>query len=126
MPTPGDYAVRAVGWWRNLPTTKQQEIALQFWQVGRLTLEHWLVPRLNPEVVHRHPRSEVVSVDEAPDGGVVLALSDSEMLDADHVLFASGYRADLARVPYLAGVLDQISVTDGFPDLSEGFVQGMI
>ena len=30
-------------------------------------------------------------------------------------------RDDLARVPYLAGVLDRISVTDGFPDLTEGF-----
>ena len=36
-------------------------------------------------------------------------------------MFASGYRADLAAVPYLAGVLDRVSVTDGFPDLSPGF-----
>ena len=39
----------------------------------------------------------------------------------DHVVFASGYQADLARVPYLEGVLDRVAVTDGFPDLSEGF-----
>jgi len=108
------------GWWRQLPKAKQTEIASRFWQVGRLTLEHWLVPRLDPDVVHRHPRCEVVSVDAAP-GGVRLTLSDGEAVEADHVVFASGYRADLARVPYLAGVLDQISVTDGFPDLSEGF-----
>jgi FAD-dependent urate hydroxylase len=37
------------------------------------------------------------------------------------VVFASGYRADLARVPYLAGVLDRIRVTDGFPVLDEVF-----
>jgi hypothetical protein len=36
------------------------------------------------------------------------------------VEFASGYRADLARVPYLAEVLDRVSVSDGFPDLSAG------
>ncbi len=48
-------------------------------------------------------------------------LSDGSTVTADHVVFASGYRADLRRVPYLAGVQDQISVTDGFPDLSEGF-----
>ena len=74
-----------------------------------------------PTVVHRHPRCEVVSVDAASGDAVRLTLSDGETLDADHVVFASGYRADLARVPYLAGVLDRISVTDGFPDLSEGF-----
>jgi hypothetical protein len=52
---------------------------------------------------------------------VRLTLSDDTVLDADHVVFASGYRADLPRVPYLSGVLDQVSVTDGFPDLTEGF-----
>ncbi|HET7194201.1 MAG TPA: FAD-dependent oxidoreductase [Nocardioides sp.] len=109
------------GWWRHLPASEQNDIASRFWQVGRLTLEHWLVPRLDPDVVHRHPRCEVVSVDAASDGGVHLALSDGEAVEADHVVFASGYRADLARVPYLSGVLDQISVTGGFPDLSEGF-----
>lgn len=108
------------GWWRHLPKARQTEIATRFWQVGRLTLEHWLVPRLDPGVVHRHPRSEVTSVD-AGSGGVRLALSDGEQVVADHVVFASGYRADLTRVPYLSRVLDRISVTDGFPDLSEGF-----
>ena len=57
----------------------------------------------------------------AADGGVRLDLSDGDALDADQVVFASGYRADLDRVPYLSGVLDRVSVTDGFPDLSEGF-----
>jgi hypothetical protein len=40
---------------------------------------------------------------------------------ADHVVFASGYKADLARVPYLDGVLDRVATTDGFPALTEGF-----
>jgi FAD-dependent urate hydroxylase len=116
-----DQTLAARGWWRHLPAGDQAAIASKFWQVGRLTLEHWLVPRLDPEVVHRHPRSEVVSVDAAPGDAVRLTLSDGETLDADLVVFASGYRADLSRVPYLSGVLDRISVTDGFPDLSEGF-----
>jgi hypothetical protein len=49
-----------------------------------------------------------------------LTLSTGASITIDQVVFASGYRADLARVPYLAGVLDRISATDGFPDLSEG------
>jgi hypothetical protein len=109
------------GWWRQLPTSEQTAIASRFWQVGRLTLEHWLVPRLDPTVVHRHPRCDVVSVDADSGLAVRLTLSDGEALDADHVVFASGYRADLSRVSYLSGVLDRVSVTDGFPDLSEGF-----
>ena len=108
------------GWWRKLPAEQQQAIAATFWQVGRLTLEYWLVPRLAPDVVTRHPDTEVtgVTVDAREVG---LTLSDGTLLAADHVIFASGYRADLARVPYLAGIADQMSITGGFPDLSEGF-----
>ena len=32
-----------------------------------------------------------------------------------------GYKADLARVPYVARVLDRIQVRDGFPVLDEAF-----
>jgi FAD-dependent urate hydroxylase len=107
------------GWWRSLTPEQQQAIAREFWQVGRLTLEHWLVPRLRPDVVRSHPLTEVVQVDA---GDVVrLTLSDGEVLEVDHVTCASGYRSDLAAVPYLQGVLDRVAVTDGFPDLSPGF-----
>ncbi len=108
------------GWWRGLSAAEQTRIVLEFWQVGRLTLEHWLVPRLLPDIVTSHPDRDVRSVDSG-DGEVRLTLSDGSTLTADHVVFASGYRSDLARVPYLSGVMDQISVTDGFPDLSPGF-----
>ena len=67
-----------------------------------------------------HPGSHVTGV-AGGEHSVTLTLSQGTALTADHVVFASGYRADLARVPYLAGVLDRVSVTDGFPDLTEGF-----
>jgi thioredoxin reductase len=108
------------GWWRGLPTVEQQRIVLEFWQVGRLTLEPWLVPRLDPRVVTSHPDSTVVEVD-VHDREVRLTLSDRTAVTADLVVFASGYKADIARVPYLEGVLDRVSVIDGFPALSEGF-----
>jgi FAD-dependent urate hydroxylase len=108
------------GFWRMLSPEQRQAITAQFWQVGRLTLEPWLVPRLQPDVVTSHPGCEVVDV-AARDGALALTLSDRTTLTADHVTFACGYAADLGRVPYLAGVLDSVSVTDGFPDLTEGF-----
>ena len=108
------------GWWRRLPAARQQEIALQFWRVGRLTLEHWLVPRLAPDVVSSRPGTEVVEVSTVGDG-LRLTLSDGDVLVVDHVVAASGYRADLAAVPYLAGVLGEVGVTEGFPELSPGF-----
>jgi thioredoxin reductase len=109
------------GWWRGLSPTEQQSIAHEFWQVGRLTLEHWLVPRLRPDVVLSHPRTEVTSVRPAGEGPVTLELSDGTAVVADHVVFASGYRANLAAVPSLVGVIDRVSIVDGFPCLSSGF-----
>jgi len=108
------------GWWRGLSLEQQGAIVSEFWQVGRLTLEPWLVPRLSPDVVTSHPGREVAEVNTGAQD-VRLTLTDGSTLTADHVLMASGYKADLARVPYLSGVLDAVSSTDGFPDLSEGF-----
>ena len=107
------------GWWRGLSAERQQAIAAEFWQVGRLTLEPWLVPRLPDTVVTSRPGCAVVDT-AVSEHDVTLTLSDGATLTADHVVFASGYRADLARVPYLDGVLDRVSVTDGFPALTDG------
>jgi thioredoxin reductase len=109
------------GWWRGLAADEQRRITQQFWQVGRLTLEPWLVPRLRPDVVTVHASSEVVDVDPADDDATVLTLTDGSRLPADVVVFASGYRADIAAVPYLAPLLGGLATTDGFPDLSPGF-----
>lgn len=109
------------GWWRSLTLAEQQAIALEFWQVGRLTLEHWLVPRLLPDVVTSHPGTHVATVaGGSTDGESVLTLSDGTTLSADFVVHASGYRADVTAVPYLAPLLDRLGSTDGFPDLGPG------
>jgi hypothetical protein len=114
-----DQTLASRGWWRRLSVEERAAIGAEFWEVGRLTLEPWLVPRLAPRVVTSHPGCSVAAV--TPGDDIVLTLSDATTLAVDHVVFASGFRADLAKVPYLAPVLDHVSVTDGFPDLSPGF-----
>ena len=114
-----EQTVAVRGWWRTLTPVAREQIIREFWEVGRLTLEHWLVPRLDPTVVTSHPRTAVEAVDGH--GPVALGLSDGTTLVVDHVVLASGYVADLDRVPWLGGVRDQVSVTDGFPDLTAGF-----
>jgi cation diffusion facilitator CzcD-associated flavoprotein CzcO len=114
--------LRVRGWWRTLPQSEQDAIARKFWEVGRLTLEYWLTPRLATETIHRWPGTEVLDVGATAAGGELeVRLSNGERLAVDHVIFACGYRADLPRVPYLAGVLDRIQMTDGFPVLDEAF-----
>jgi FAD-dependent urate hydroxylase len=110
------------GYWRKLPKQEQDAVARRFWEVGRLTLEHWLTPRLGTGCVHSWPGAEVVEVDGSDNGAALrVTLSGSSRLAVDHVVLACGYRADLGSVPYLQGVAGQVEVADGFPILDESF-----
>jgi hypothetical protein len=103
------------GYWRNLPKTQQDAITRRFWEVGRLTLEHWLTPRLEWVGIRRWPGNEVVeAIPVSGNGELRVLLSSSTRLAADRVVFASGYRADLAKVSYLAGVLAEVELSNGF------------
>jgi pyridine nucleotide-disulfide oxidoreductase len=114
--------MRVPGWWRGLPKAEQDAITRRFWEVGRLTLEYWLTPRLASPAIHRWPGTEVVRAGPTGAGGDLrVRLSSGDDLPVDQVIFACGYRADLARVPYLASVLDRVGVADGFPVLDEAF-----
>jgi hypothetical protein len=39
----------------------------------------------------------------------------------DHIIFATGYKADLPVVPYLNEIAGDLEVVDGFPVLDEAF-----
>jgi thioredoxin reductase len=109
------------GYWRNLPAEERAAIELRFWEVGRLTLEHWLTPRLQWEGIHRWPRTEVVEITPGEQAPFRVGLSNSTRLAVDRIVFASGFRVDLTKVPYLSGVLEQVELSDGFPALDEAF-----
>jgi FAD-dependent urate hydroxylase len=109
------------GYWRNLPKSGQDAVARRFWEVGRLTLEYWLTPRLAWDGIHRWPGTEVVEVTPVGDDELRVLLSNGTGLAVDRVVFGSGYRAELTKVPYLAGVLKHVKVSNGFPVLDEAF-----
>ena len=109
------------GYWRNLPKSEQDAVARRFWEVGRLTLEYWLTPRLAWDGIHRWPGTEVVEATPVGDDELRVLLSNGTGLVVDRVVFGSGYRADLTKVPYLAGVLKHVKVSNGFPVLDEAF-----
>jgi FAD-dependent urate hydroxylase len=112
--------IQVPGYWRGLPASSREAIARRFWEVGRLTLEHWLVPRLDWDGLHRWPGLEVARTGSSKHE-LTVVLSNSERLSVDQIVFATGYRADLCRVPYLAGIIDDIECRDGFPALDEAF-----
>ena len=117
-----DATLRVRGWWRRLPASQQAAINRRFWEAGRRTLEYWLSPRLQRGPITSWPGTEVVhAASPAADGTIIVTLSNGERLGVDYVVFATGYHADLSRVPYLSGVLDGINLADGLPMLGEGF-----
>lgn len=116
-----EQTISAPGYWRNLSKDQQDAITGHFWKVGRLTLEYWLTPRLEWAGIRRWPGTEVVEVNPGSDSELHVRLSNSTRLTVDRVVFASGYRADLAKVSYLAGVLAQVKLSKGFPALDNAF-----
>ena len=115
-----DLTATVPGWFRNLPAEEREAIARRFWAEGRLKLEPWLTPRLD-EHVHLWPRAFVRGCRELSDGGIEVELSDGTQLVVDHIILATGYKPDMTKVPYLAGVLDEMELADGFPVLDEHF-----
>jgi FAD-dependent urate hydroxylase len=113
--------LRRPGWYRSLPTHRRRGIERRFWAEGRLKLEPWLTDRLTRPDIRRWAHATVTTAGERPGGTIAARLSGGELLHVDHVILATGYQADLARVPYLAGVIDQVQLADGFPVLDQHF-----
>ena len=115
-----DATMSIPGWWRSLPLTDQEQIGQKFWEVGRMTLEWWLAPRLTGARFHLWPNRLVVGATSEHEATVV-TLSGGERLSVDRVIFATGYEVELANVPYLHPVISDVAVVDGFPALDENF-----
>jgi len=80
----------------------------------------WLRPRVEGKVPITQS-TEVVGVDPSRQG-VRLYLGDGTVRDVDHVLLGTGYRPNLAQIPFLdSEVQEKINQSDGFPLLSEWF-----
>ena len=63
---------------------------------------------------------QIVSANAADDE-VRLSLSDGRVLTVDHVMFATGYRVDMARYGFLSDeILSELRVADGYPLLRRG------
>jgi thioredoxin reductase len=109
------------GWFHNLPAEEREAIGKRFWAEGRLKLEPWLTPRLDKPSVHSWPHASVTACREVPGGEVKVELSNGTRLVVDYVILATGYKADMTKVPYLTGVIDRLELADGFPILDEHF-----
>jgi thioredoxin reductase len=115
-----DLTATVPGWFRHLPAEEQEAVTRRFWAEGRLRLEPWLTPRLDEPSVHRWPHASVTACRELSDR-IEVELSNDTHLAVDHVVLATGYKPDMRKVPYLAGVVEDMELADGFPVLDEHF-----
>jgi len=109
---------RQPSWYRGLPHDARDRLNERFWAEGRLKLEPWLAPRLQHPAIHIRPRTSIEEVEESA-SALQVRLSTGVQLEVDHVLFATGYKVDLQRVPLLAdgNLLNRLETRDGFPML---------
>ncbi|MCP2163273.1 NAD(P)-binding domain-containing protein [Goodfellowiella coeruleoviolacea] len=118
-----DRFVTERSWYRELSTADRAEITQRMWRIGRLQLEEWLAPRIDRDNVRLWPHTRVVSGQRTGDGRVRVTLDSGDALTVDTVVLATGYRMDVARLPFLAagGLLRELATDDGFPVLDENF-----
>lgn len=101
---------------KRLPRPLQEKIA---YRSIRPAGSGWLVPRVrNVRITTGVGVNSVKAMGEC----LSLILSDGTKRTVDHVMLATGYQVNVSRYEFLNnGLLKQLRVTDGYPELSAGF-----
>jgi len=111
------------GWYRHIPAEKRTAIERRFWAEGRHKLEPWLAPRINKSHIKPMPHCSLKECRELSDGLMLACLSNGQNLLVDHIILATGYRVNIAEVPYLSqeSIMSNLKINEGFPVLDEDF-----
>jgi cation diffusion facilitator CzcD-associated flavoprotein CzcO len=107
--------IAATDLYRRLPRSVQDPLTKR---AIRAAGSAWLPPRLLDVPIHLG----AVVRDAAPAGDrLALELEDGTIRTADHAVFGTGYRVDIARYPFLAPeLLSAIRTRSGYPVLGPG------
>jgi thioredoxin reductase len=115
--------VHQPAWFRNLFAEEQEDLHQRLWAEGRLKVEPWLERRVLHETIKLWPRTRVIEVTAEPDGELAVKLDNGQRLVVDHIIAATGYKVDIARVPFLAegNLFPRVAIRNGYPVLDEHF-----
>lgn len=118
-----DGMVANPNWFRTLSQKEKDEVSHKLWVEGRLKIEPWLEPRLRDDRVHVWPRTELATCVEEDNGDLKVSLSNGETLLVDQIIFATGYKVNIAQLPILASgnILNELKTRNGFPELDDHF-----
>ena len=122
--------VHEPGWFRRLAIEERDALGRRFWEEGRLKLEPWLAPRLRAGGVRLWPRRQVTHAQVQENGAIAVAFQAGESIEVDRVILATGYRPDIARVPFIAAgnLLAELEIDNDCPRLDdhmESSVEGL-
>jgi thioredoxin reductase len=107
-----NWIVAIPGLFRSLPERLQVEISRR---VLRPAVADWLEPRLE----HVRLRVDSAITGAEPVGeGLDLRFDDGTLSRVDHLLLATGYRVDAARLPFLAPLASSLRLVRGSPRLN--------
>jgi cation diffusion facilitator CzcD-associated flavoprotein CzcO len=118
-----DALVEDPGWYRRLSVDEKEALKHRLWAEGRLKVEPWLEPRIARAGITLWPRTRVSACNELPDGALGVWLDQGIQFAVDHVVFATGYRVDVAHIPFLdqESISSHLEVRNGFPVLDDRF-----
>ena len=87
------------------------------------SFEPWLRRRIDGPSIRRWPNRRVLGYRKLATGDIEVLLTGGTRLVVDRIILATGYRADMTKVPYLAasGLVRDLRLRDGFPILAEDF-----
>jgi FAD-dependent urate hydroxylase len=111
------------GWYRRLTDEERRATDHRLWAEGRLKVEPWLAPRLATDTVRVRPGCSLATCNERSDGALEIGLSTGDLLPADFVVFATGYKVQIQRIPFLSALVTSgaLRTRNGFPELDEHF-----
>lgn len=113
-----DNMVGNPNWFRNLSPEEKDGVNYRLWAEGRLKVEPWLADRVKTEKAHIWPNAHLSSCRELPDGSLEAALSNGHQFSIDHIIFATGYKVSLPKLPFLdSKLMGRIATNNGFPAL---------
>jgi cation diffusion facilitator CzcD-associated flavoprotein CzcO len=118
-----DAMVENPNWFRRLSPGEKDAVTQKLWAEGRLKVEPWLEPRLTSDRVRIWPRTEVVNCLEQDGRELLVELTNGETLSVDRIILATGYKVNIARLPFLSAgnILGRFATLNGFPVLDDHF-----
>jgi lysine/ornithine N-monooxygenase len=112
------------GWFRSLTQVEKDDVGRRLWAEGRLKVEPWLASRVLQDPITLWPDTRLGACRELPDGTLEITLDGhdrSDVVRVDRIVLATGYKAGIGRVPFLArgNVLARLNTDAGCPVLDE-------